>query len=62
VGHAPFRWEELVIGVERTPGACGRVRAGHVVEGEQLSRLTMAIPDALVDLNILPIQGIPAQP
>jgi hypothetical protein len=38
------------------------VRAGHAVEGKQLSRLTMAISDALVDLNVLPIQGIPTQP
>jgi hypothetical protein len=38
------------------------VRAGRAVEGEQLSWLTMAISDALVDLNVLPIQGIPAQP
>jgi hypothetical protein len=38
------------------------VRDGRAVEGEQLSWLTMAISDALVDLNMLPIQGIPAQP
>jgi hypothetical protein len=42
---------------ERVVGA----RAGRAVEGEQLSRLTMAISDALVDLNVLLIQGIPAQ-
>jgi hypothetical protein len=39
-----------------------RVRAGHAIEGEQQSWLTMAICDALVDLNMLPIQGIPTQP
>jgi hypothetical protein len=35
------------------------VRANRAIEGEQLSWLTMAISDALVDLNVLPIQGIP---
>jgi hypothetical protein len=39
-----------------------RVRDGRAVEGEQLSRLTMAISDALVVLNVLPVKGIPAQP
>jgi hypothetical protein len=38
------------------------VRDGRAVEGEQLSRLTMAVSDALVDLNVLPIQGIPVTP
>jgi hypothetical protein len=38
------------------------VRASRAIEGKQLSRLTMAISDTLVDLNVLPIQGIPAQP
>jgi hypothetical protein len=38
------------------------VRHSHAVEGEQLSRLTMAIFDALVNLNVLPNQGIPVQP
>jgi hypothetical protein len=38
------------------------VRDDRAVEGEQLSQLTMAISDALVDLNVLPIQGIPVQP
>jgi hypothetical protein len=32
------------------------------VEGKQLSRSTMEISNALVDLNVLPIQGIPSQP
>jgi hypothetical protein len=31
------------------------VRDGHAIEGEQLSRLTMAISDTLVDLKVLPI-------
>jgi hypothetical protein len=31
------------------------VRYGLTVEGEQLSWLTMAISDALVDLNVFPI-------
>jgi hypothetical protein len=30
------------------------VRDGLAVEGEQLSQLTMAISDALVNLNVLP--------
>jgi hypothetical protein len=38
------------------------VRDGHAVEGKQLSWLTMAISNALVNLNVLPIQGIPTQP
>jgi hypothetical protein len=38
------------------------VRDERAVEGEQLSRLTMAVSDALVDLNVLPIQGIPVTP
>jgi hypothetical protein len=31
------------------------VRDGHAVDGEQLSQLTMAISDTVVDLNVLPI-------
>jgi hypothetical protein len=42
---------------ERVVGA----RADRAIEGEQLSRLTMAISDALVNLNMLLIQFIPAQ-
>jgi hypothetical protein len=38
------------------------VRAGHAIAGEQLSWLTMAISNALVDLNVLQIQPIPVQP
>jgi hypothetical protein len=38
------------------------VRNSCVIEGKQLPWLTMAISDTLVDLNVLPIQGIPAQP
>jgi hypothetical protein len=37
------------------------VRASRAVEGEQQSRLTMAIFDTLVDLNVFPIHGIPTQ-
>jgi hypothetical protein len=40
----------------------GRVRDSRTIEGEQLSRLTMATSDALVDLNVLPIHGITMQP
>jgi hypothetical protein len=31
------------------------VRDGHTVDSEQLSQLTMAISDTIVDLNMLPI-------
>jgi hypothetical protein len=34
----------------------------RVVEAELLSRSVRGISDALVDLNMLPIQGIPLQP
>jgi hypothetical protein len=37
------------------------VEDDHTVEAEQLSRLTMEISNALVDLNVMPIQGIPSQ-
>jgi hypothetical protein len=40
----------------------GEVEDDHAVEAEQLSRLTKEISNALVDLNVLPIQGIPSQP
>jgi hypothetical protein len=38
------------------------VEDDHVVEVEQLSRLTMEISNALVDLNVMPIQGISSRP
>jgi hypothetical protein len=44
--------------LERVAG----VRNGHAIEGEQQSMLTMAISDALVDLDVFPIEGIPVQP
>jgi hypothetical protein len=37
------------------PGYDIGVRDGHAVDGEQLSQLTMAISDTVVDLNVLPI-------
>jgi hypothetical protein len=40
---------------ERVTGA----RDGRAFEVEQLSWLAMAISETLVDLNVLPIQGIP---
>jgi hypothetical protein len=39
-----------------------KVEDDRVVEAEQLSRSTMEISNALVDLNMFPIQGIPSQP
>jgi hypothetical protein len=38
------------------------VEDDHAIEVELLSRLVRGISDALVDLNVLPIQGIPLQP
>jgi hypothetical protein len=38
------------------------VEDDHAVEAEQLSRSTIKISNALVDLNVLPIQGIHSQP
>jgi hypothetical protein len=38
------------------------VEDDRTVEAEQLSRSTMKKSNALVDLNVLPIQGIPSQP
>jgi hypothetical protein len=42
---------------ERVTGA----RDGRAFEVEQLSWLAMAISETLVDLNVLPLQGIPMQ-
>jgi hypothetical protein len=39
-----------------------RVEDDHADEGKQLSRSIREIFDALVDLNVLPIQDIPLQP
>jgi hypothetical protein len=38
------------------------VEDDRAVEAEHLSQSTMEISNALVDLNVLPIQGIPSQP
>jgi hypothetical protein len=38
------------------------VEVDRAIEVEQLSWLTMEISNALVDLNVLPIQGFPSQP
>jgi hypothetical protein len=38
------------------------VEDNHAAEAEQLSQSTMEISNALVDLNVMPIQGIPSQP
>jgi hypothetical protein len=38
------------------------VEDDRAVEAEQLSRSTMEIANPLVNLNVLPIQGIPSQP
>jgi hypothetical protein len=38
-----------------------KVEDDHAVEAEQLLRSTMEISNTLVDLNELPIQGIPSQ-
>jgi hypothetical protein len=35
-----------------------KVEDNHAAKAEQLSRWTMDISDALVDLNVMPIQGI----
>jgi hypothetical protein len=37
------------------------VEDDRVIDVEQLSHLTMEISNDLVDLNVLPIQGIPSQ-
>jgi hypothetical protein len=37
------------------------VEDDRVIEAEKLSWSTMEISNALVDLNVLPIQGIPSQ-
>jgi hypothetical protein len=39
-----------------------KVEDDHAIEAKQLSWSTMEISKALVDLNMLPIQGIPLQP
>jgi hypothetical protein len=39
-----------------------RVEDNRAAEAEQLSWSTMEISNALVDLNMMPIQGIPSQP
>jgi hypothetical protein len=39
-----------------------QVEDDHATEAGQLSRWTMDISNALVDLNVTPIQGIPLQP
>jgi hypothetical protein len=38
------------------------VEDDHAAEAEQLSQLTIEISNALVILNVVPIQGIPSQP
>jgi hypothetical protein len=38
------------------------VKDDRAVEAELLSQLVRGISNALVDLNVLPIQGIPPQP
>jgi hypothetical protein len=37
------------------------VEDDHSIEAEQLSRSTMKISNTLVNLNVMPIQGIPLQ-
>jgi hypothetical protein len=37
-----------------------KVEEDHVVEARHLSRSTMEISNALVDQNVMPIQGIPS--
>jgi hypothetical protein len=54
--------KDLLLELEELQERVAGVRAGRAVEGEQLSLLTMAISEALVNLNVLPIQGFPAQP
>jgi hypothetical protein len=39
-----------------------KVEEDHVVEARHLSRSTMEISNALVDQNVMPIQGIPSRP
>jgi hypothetical protein len=39
-----------------------KIEHHHVIEAEKLSWSTTEISNAWVDLNMLPIQGIPSQP
>jgi hypothetical protein len=61
-GLYPPNGRDLLLELGKLRKRVGEVEDDHAVEAEQLSRLTKEISNALVDLNVLPIQGIPSQP
>jgi hypothetical protein len=57
-----FDGRDLPAEMEKLCERVAGVEDDHAIEVELLSRLVRGISDALVDLNVLPIQGIPLQP
>jgi hypothetical protein len=58
----PLRWENLSSKLERLREHMAGVEDDRAVKGEQQSWSIKETSDALVDLNVLPIQDIPSQP
>jgi hypothetical protein len=61
-GHYPPDGRDLPLELGKLRERVAEVEDDHTVEAEQLSRSTMEISNTLVNLNVLPIQGILSQP
>jgi hypothetical protein len=60
-GLYPPDRRDLPLELDKLRKHVAEVEDNHAIEAEQLSWLTVEIYNALVDLNVLPIQGIPSQ-
>jgi hypothetical protein len=61
-GHYPPDGKDLPLELGKLRERVAEAEDDHTVEAEQLSRSTMEISNTLVNLNVLPIQGILSQP
>jgi hypothetical protein len=61
-GHNPPDRRDLPSELGKHRERVAEVEENHTIEGEQLSWSTTKISDGLVNLNVLPIQGIPLLP
>jgi hypothetical protein len=61
-GLYPLDWRDLPSELGKLHDCVAEVEDNRATKAEQLSWSTMKISNALVDLNMMPIQGIPSQP
>jgi hypothetical protein len=61
-GLYPPDGRDLPLELDKLRKHVAEVEDDRAIEAKQLSQLTMEISNALVDLNVMPIQGIPSQP